>query len=240
MAAEKSKKRGLARPLIIIFALALALGLATGVYAGTYSRADAEAVAAFSEANKEDGAYSFGSSDVGLIFYPGGKVEYSAYAPLAKRISEEAVITCIVAKMPLNLAVFDADAAKDIIAAHPEVGSWYIGGHSLGGAMAASFAAKNPDMIAGVALLAAYSTEPLAMPVISIYGELDTVLNAEKYEECRANLPEGCQELMIPGGNHALFGNYGGQKGDSTAKITAAEQQEAAAKAIAAWLATLE
>ncbi len=178
------------------------------------------------------GQYDFvpENPQAGIIFYPGGKVEYTAYAPLMQKLAEEDIL-CIVPKMPLNLAVLDVDAAEDIMKQYPEIDKWYIGGHSLGGSMAASYAAENPENFEGLLLLAAYSTEDLSdtsMDVYSVYGSEDLVLNMEKYEEYRSNLPEDVYELIIEGGNHAGFGSYGAQEGDGEAAITASAQIEAA------------
>ena len=123
--------------------------------------------------------------------------------------------------------MLDADAAAGIPEHYPEIGNWYIGGHSLGGAMAASFAAEHPETFDGLILLAAYSTEDLTesgLDVWSLYGSEDGVLNFEKYEEYRANLPADTRETVLEGGSHALFGDYGPQKGDGEAAITAMEQ----------------
>ena len=162
-----------------------------------------------------------------LIFYPGGKVEYTAYAPLLHDLAARGW-HCALVKMPFNLAVFDMNAADGITDQFPEVESWYIGGHSLGGAMAASYVAKHVDDFDGLILLAAYSTEDLTesgLNVYSIYGSEDMVLNHEKYAEYRLNLPSDVHELVIEGGCHAWFGDYGTQDGDGTPTITAEEQR---------------
>jgi pimeloyl-ACP methyl ester carboxylesterase len=102
-----------------------------------------------------------------------------------------------------------------------------MGGHSLGGAMAASYVSKNEDDFRGLVLLAAYSTADLSdsdLHVISLYGSEDGVLNMEKYEKYRSNLPEDTAEDIIDGGCHAYFGMYGEQRGDGEAKITNEEQ----------------
>jgi hypothetical protein len=102
-------------------------------------------------------------------------------------------------------------------------------GHSLGGAMAASYAAAHDDKIDNLVLLAAYSLDDLTkadMDVYSFYGSEDKVLNMEKYQGCYGNLPTDKVEHVIEGGNHAYFGNYGEQDGDGTATITRDEQQE--------------
>lgn len=156
--------------------------------------------------------------DEALIFYPGGKVEAKAYAPLLKQLSEQG-ITCVLMKMPFNLAVFDVNAADRVYDQFPDIAKWYIGGHSLGGAMASSYADKNSEKIEGLILLGAYSVAiDSPIPTLAIYGSEDMVLDREKL----ANT-ENKHELS--GGNHAYFGNYGEQKGDGTASITREEQQ---------------
>ena len=173
----------------------------------------------------------------GFIFYPGGKVEYTAYAPLMLALAEQDIL-CVILQMPLNLAVLDVNAAAGIPEAFPEVSRWYIGGHSLGGSMAASFAAEHTDVFEGLVLLASYSTEKITgMDVLSICGSEDGVLNWEKKEAYRGNLPEETVELIIDGGNHALFGSYGLQDGDGQASISAQQQIR---QTVAAFLAFLE
>ena len=167
-----------------------------------------------------------GEDNVGLIFYPGGKVAVEAYAPLMKSLAEEG-ITCVLLEMPLNLAVLDNDVAERIDEILPDVDRWYVGGHSLGGAMAASYAAEHVEEVEGLILLAAYSTKDLTnsgLDVISIYGSEDQVLNRQSYEHNRTNLPDNAVEVIIEGGNHAQFGDYGVQEGDGTATIGGEEQ----------------
>lgn len=173
----------------------------------------------------------------GLIFYPGGKVEFTAYAPLMQALAQEDVL-CILLKMPLNLAVLDADAAQGLRAEYPEVSRWYLGGHSLGGSMAASHIAGESGYD-GLLLLASYSTADLSesgLQVLSIYGTGDGVLNGEKYQQYRSNLPQDTRELVIHGGNHAQFGSYGLQDGDGDAAISAADQWTLTAEAFSGLL----
>ena len=161
----------------------------------------------------------------GFIFYPGGLVPTEAYAPLLRALAEEGVL-CVAVKMPLRLAVLDMYAADGIAARYPDVTRWSIGGHSLGGAMAASYAAAHTDEYEALVLLAAYSTTelPEGLSVVSIYGDQDQVMNREKYARYQTNLPEDVQELVISGGNHAQFGDYGHQKGDGMAAVSPEEQ----------------
>lgn len=173
----------------------------------------------------------------GLIFYPGGKVEFTAYAPLMQALAQEDVL-CILLKMPLNLAVLDVDAAQGLRAEYPEVSRWYLGGHSLGGSMAASHIAGESGYD-GLLLLASYSTADLSesgLQVLSIYGTGDGVLNGEKYQQYRSNLPQDTRELVIHGGNHAQFGSYGLQDGDGDAAISSADQWTLTAEAFSGLL----
>lgn len=231
MTSSKKRKRKARRTLVCIAAVLAVIAVAFFAYVGGYSRAGEAAVAATKTSAtvmQFDGGLAFGDaqSNVGLIFYPGGKVEYTAYAPLMSKLSERGIF-CVVLEMPFNLAVLDQNAANEIPALFPNVDSWYIGGHSLGGAMAASCAANSPNRYRGLVLLAAYSTEQLngaVTSVLSVYGSLDTVLDMQKVIESRELMPFDYTEKIIDGGNHAQFGDYGEQKGDTPAAITADEQ----------------
>ena len=142
-----------------------------------------------------DGALMYKSEDsnVGFIFYPGGKVEFTAYEPLMYELASKG-ITCILLEMPFNLAVLDMNAADKVIDLLPEIENWYIGGHSLGGSMAASFTANNIDKCDGLVLLGSYSTSDLSssnVKVLSIYGSEDKIMNKSKYDQYKTNLPDG-------------------------------------------------
>lgn len=159
----------------------------------------------------------------GLIFYPGGKVDHEAYTTLGVAIAERGV-SVVICEMPLRLAVLDVNAAEGVFDLLPEVSDWYIGGHSLGGSMAASYMASHPE-IKGLVLLGSYSTADVSdRPTLSIYGSEDGVMNREKYEKYKSNLGEGLTEIVIDGGCHAYFGTYGMQKGDGTPRISVYEQ----------------
>ena len=227
----------------VLLVLVLALGVGGFVYINDYYHAGEEAMAVMGSAetdevivSQKDGMAVFlprGGSDTGIIFYPGGKVEYSAYAPLLYRCAEMG-ITCVLVEMPGNLAVLDINAADGIQERYTHVNEWYLAGHSLGGAMASSYLASHAEAYEGIILLGAYATEPLQHErVLSIYGSEDRVLNMEQYEENRANLPADYTELIIDGGCHAYFGAYGAQEGDGVPTITAEIQWDITAQAIA-------
>ena len=232
--------RKIKKALLIALAVLLVFTAVFGIYAGDYYHADLDAIQNNSlrmdyerMERLEDGSLVFypAAYDSAVIFYPGGKVEALAYIPLMESLAEEGVLTVLM-PMPFNLAVLAKDAAAGIPEQFPEVESWYMAGHSLGGSMAASFAAENTAWVDGLILLAAYSTDPVALPVLSIYGSNDGVLNMEKYEKYRANLPD-LTEQIIDGGNHAGFGFYGPQEGDGEASISRQEQIEQTARLMA-------
>ena len=233
--------------LSVTIVLLTAAAAACGIYINDYYNAETEALECVDQpagdvtVAEEDGKVIFVPDKVegGMIFYPGGKVEYESYAPLMNACAERGIL-CVLVKMPANLAVLDMDAADGIIQQineeYGEIDSWYMAGHSLGGSMAASYIAENQEDFAGLILLAAYSTADISdtdLEVLSIYGEKDKVLNMEKYEEYKTNLPEVTKELVIEGGCHAYFGKYGMQDGDGEPAITQDEQIDITADAVA-------
>lgn len=235
----KKRRSKLLRLLLGIPILLLLLVGALFIYASDYYRADFEVPA--TELRIVDGKDALivdpGGARTALIFYPGGKVEHRSYAPLMVRLAEQGIL-CIIPRMPANLAVFGINKADAYGALYPEIESWYIGGHSLGGSMAASYAAKHPQQLKGLVLLASYSTSDLSslpVRVLSIRTRDDLVLDRKAYQKYEKNLPAGHSTIVIEGGNHAGFGSYGFQKGDGVATITASEQQELTAEAIAAF-----
>ncbi len=167
-----------------------------------------------------------------LIFYPGGKVEETAYAPFLRELAQGGLDVCLV-KMPFRLAVLDIQAADRVLSEYTYE-HWYIGGHSLGGAMAAYYASEKNDRLCGIILCAAYMTKNTDSDLIgiSIYGSEDSVMDRKKLEKGRQYYPERTDEYVIEGGNHAQFGEYGVQKGDGTARITGEAQRKQAAECI--------
>ena len=238
---NKRKRKVSAIVSAAVLALVIIVG-ACAVYVGDYYRADQGAIESFTPMNSvsvktlDDGTLVFspGNTTAGFIFYPGGKVEHTAYQPFMAACAQRGIL-CILVKMPFNLAVLDMDAAEGIHAQYPEIEDWYIGGHSLGGSMAASYLASHPEDYEGLILLGSYSTADLSesgLDVLSVYGSEDMVINRVKYDECKSNLPEGFTEIVIDGGCHAYFGMYGAQEGDGIPRITNEEQILLTAEAV--------
>ena len=228
-------KKRLKMALIVIVSLAIILGGAFLIYASDYYRADDIANAAMQNKDLiqvEDNHIILSPKtprDTAIIFYPGAKVEYFAYLPILEKIKESSDITCILVKMPFNMAIFDANAAEDIIVQYPDIKNWYIAGHSMGGAMASDYASKHQDKVKGLILLGAYIYGDYPVEnALTIYGSFNTSV-AEKIHYTE-NI------VVIEGGNHAQFGNYGKQKGDLDATISREEQQDIAVEAIKEFL----
>jgi hypothetical protein len=177
----------------------------------------------------------------GFIFYPGGLVDPRAYAPPAQEIASQNFLVVIV-PMPLNLAVLGSNKANQVMADFPQIENWVIGGHSLGGSMAARYAAHYSGQLDGLALWAAYPEEGddlsnTSLPTTSIYGTRDGLVSLAEIETSRTLLSIQTQFMPIEGGNHAQFGWYGLQEGDMMATISHADQQT---QVVQATLALLE
>ena len=229
-------KKKILIPLIIIIVLAGA----GAWYVGDYYHSD-DSVQTYMQKEGDvkvneikEGLFLDGpGTEDAVVFYPGAKVEYTAYVPLLYQLAEQG-IDCFLIKMPCNLAIMGQNKADSILDGY-KYDHWYLAGHSLGGAMAASYASKHLEDLDGLVLLAAYPTKSLKsedFSVLSVYGSEDGVLNMTKYEEGLKWMPDRYTELCIEGGCHAYFGNYGKQKGDGAAGISREKQQEQTAAAV--------
>lgn len=221
--------------LLALLTLIVFLGIAFYAYVNDYRHADETATALLNSVSiRQEGNLTIltpdadSSTGMGFIFYPGGKVEETAYLPLLDRLREGGA-TVVLVKVPLRLAVFDIKAADKVYDAVPGISRWYIGGHSLGGAIASSYVAGNEDKLSGLILLGAYPVNDSSISTLCIYGSEDIMLDKTKLEGV-ANV------LRIEGGNHAQFGNYGLQEGDGAATMSREEQQSIAAEAMLAFI----
>lgn len=229
--------------LMAVLAVIVAGAIGFGVYVGDYYHADDAALAAMEPTDTvtvqrlEDGDIAFvpGDPQAGIVFYPGGKVQAEAYAPLMQDLADRGFL-CVIVPMPFNLAVLDANGADGVQERFPAVRRWILMGHSLGGVMAAGYLDGHARPWDGLVLLGAYSTADLSddgVMVLSIMGDSDGVLNRRAVADNEGNLGEDARELVIPGGNHAQFGSYGPQDGDGEASLSPGEQRALTADEIA-------
>lgn len=174
----------------------------------------------------------------GFIFYPGAKIEPEAYAPLCKAIAEQGYQVVIV-PMTLNLATLSINKGDQVIDKYQSIDTWVVGGHSLGGTMAAKFASNNNE-VDGVVLLASYpmgdELKDLGKDVLSVWGSKDGVLNYKNLISAKDNLPSDTTYVEIEGANHSQFGDYGLQKGDNEAIVSQDKQLSVTTKSILKFL----
>lgn len=196
--------------------------------------------------NTDSGILEGGTS---VVFYPGGRVDYRSYAPLARKIAREGFGVVLV-PAPLNLMVFASGRAQEVFDRFPGVDRWVISGHSLGAAMATNFVRQNTGLVSNgtihaMVLLAGYPADGwdlsrLSLPVLSLVAEFDEVFNWETFEATRTLLPPDTVFSTIAGGNHAGFGDYGPQPGDGIATVSPHVQQQIAADEIVRFLRSLD
>ena len=181
----------------------------------------------------------------GFVFYPGAMVDYRDYGPLLTAIARQGYLIISV-EFPLDFACANPAACYPYMAKYPEIKHWFIGGHSLGGSICGVTASLDFKRFDGIVLFASFLMDPAAfkdIPVLSIYGSNDGVLVKPMYELFKFNASgevTGKQltpknqftEVVIEGGNHAQFGDYGKQMGDNDATISAEEQVSIASEAV--------
>lgn len=179
-------------------------------------------------------------SDFGIILYPGAKVEPLAYGYIAKELQQQGYLV-VIPTMRFNMAIFEEKKADSIIKRYGDVRRWVIGGHSLGGVVAASYTKNNPDHIAGLFLYASYPSKNIDfstsnLPTLSIFGELDEVSPPKDIFAHQSNLSTSAVLHEIIGGNHAGFGMYGKQADDGEPTISNLNQQKQVANQTLKWL----
>ncbi len=214
--------------VFVAFLLIIAIGFVTWTRVSRYPALE-DARAAAQTAKRVNGWLVFEPATQathGMVFYPGGLVDAEAYAPIAKVLAERGVLV-VITPVPLELAVLNANAADGVREAFPNVKSWAIAGHSLGGAMAAQYVATHASaaqpfqglVLWGAPLSGGIDVSKLPIRVLSIYGSLDGLSPDLTATDRRNGLPADATLLAVEGGNHAMFGDYGPQKGDNAAKI---------------------
>lgn len=174
----------------------------------------------------------------GVVFYPGARVSPEAYVATWAPIVAATDVLVLIPSMPLNLAVLDRSRAGDLIAATEDIERWWVGGHSLGGAMAASWLGDQPPgTVEGLTLWAAFATEGAGLrsrtdlTVLSVSGTRDGLATPADIAERRDLLPPDAIMVEVEGMNHAQFGRYGPQGGDRPPTISDDQAQSALTEA---------
>lgn len=159
-----------------------------------------------------------GESEQGLVFIPGAKVDPWAYAAILQGLAEDGV-TVVITRPWLNLAFFDPRGLDSFTSAAPDVDSWSVGGHSLGGVRACQLAVDADALV----LFGSYCSNDLSdtsLPVLSLSGSEDGLSTSRKIDAARDELPADAEIVEIEGASHASFGDYGPQDGDGVPTIS--------------------
>jgi hypothetical protein len=146
----------------------------------------------------------------GLIFYPGGEVDERGYAEPLHQIAAAGYLVVLV-PMPLQLAVMAPDKATDVIAAFPQIDTWAIAGHSLGGSMAARYAFHHPDNVDGLLMWDAYAPDDMTGATLSvrmIHRADASGTPPADYVPYLPLLPEQTEFVPLHGANHLNYGNF--------------------------------
>ena len=234
---NNSKSTSTKRWILLVLIVVLAGILIWGISWATYARPPLPQALAALESDElvsvtEEPWLTFtptGEIQAALIYYPGGRIDPRGYSNMMRAIAEKGYLV-VVPSMPINMAIFDTNAAEEIISYYPDVENWAIAGHSVGGTSAAMYTAKNPDKIDGLAIWASYPANSsdlseLDLPVYMIYGELDEGVDRLSIEEKKGLLPPDTVYLEIPGGDHHQFGTYLTEPGDDRSTTPRAVQQ---------------
>jgi pimeloyl-ACP methyl ester carboxylesterase len=172
----------------------------------------------------------------GLIFYPGGECDERAYAEPLRRVAAAGYLVVLV-PMPLKLAVFAVDSASDVIAQHPEITSWAMAGHSLGGAMAARYAYNHPASIDGLILWDAYPADDMAestLKAVMIHRADSSGGLPAEYLDKLPLLPKQTSFVALAGALHMNFGRFKAEHNsapEATAELDPAQQLASTAQA---------
>lgn len=176
----------------------------------------------------------------GIVFVPGARVDSRAYAHMLRPLAEAGYLVAVL-KEPFGFAILDPNHGKKVLDLHPEISHWVVGGHSLGGAVAASLA-DDDDQVEGLVLYASYPADPIIrndLKVASISGTADGFATPADIEASRAKLPPDAYLVVINGAVHSSFGDYGDQPGDGTPTIDRSAAQMEINKATLAVLAAV-
>lgn len=182
---------------------------------------------------------------VGIVFIPGARVDPRAYARVLRPLAQAGYLVTVL-KEPFGIAFLQQNHAGTVIKLHPEITTWVVAGHSLGGVVAATYAddhaAVGTAKVTGLALYASYPAAKLSrsdLKVTSISGDLDGLSTPTKVADSRADLPANSRFVVVPGAVHSFFGDYGPQPGDGVPTADRVAAQAQVTKATADLLASV-
>jgi pimeloyl-ACP methyl ester carboxylesterase len=234
------------RVAVVVFVVVVVAGGGVVVYFSMPSHGPASSVQQVRDdarvtVTSEDGVHVLSPTDaestVGLVFYPGARVAPDAYYSTFAPVVAQTNVTVFVPQMPLNVALLDTDAAERIRAQHPDVHTWFVGGHSLGGVAACQYADSRD--VRGLVLFASYCNVDVSdesFAALTVTGSADTVLNRANYREAVTRLPPNTTTHEVEGMNHTQFASYRGQRGDSPAPLSYDEAHRRLADVLVPWL----
>jgi hypothetical protein len=175
----------------------------------------------------------------GFIFYPGGLVDPRAYVAMLEPIAAQGWFVEVV-KVPFDLAIINASAGDAVIDEHPEITTWAVGGHSLGGVAAASLLSADPSRVPNLVLWASYPLADLSeipdIEALSVSASNDGLSTPQDIAESEARLPPDTTFVVVEGAVHAFFGDYGPQDGDGEPTVSREAAQEEIVRATVQWL----
>ena len=240
----------LKRILLVLLALVLLAFIALGVYLCTPTKAQDTANQAVNSegvwsndgvqvVNREEQiAFIPQNPKAGLIFYPGIKIESKTYAPLLRNLAERGIL-CVAPTIPFNVSVFNVNAADGIQEQYPQVNTWYMAGHSLGGVSAAHYVANHPNQYKGLILIGAFLNADLSntnLRLLQVDASYDQVKPMNKYLDMSDKSPADTTTVVVEGGNHSQFGDYRKYDADGDASISPEQQWTQTADFIANWV----
>ena len=163
---------------------------------------------------------------VGFVFVPGARVDPRAYARVLRPLAEAGFLV-VVLKEPMNIALPNSGHAGRPMELFPQVRYWAVGGHSLGGVAAATYADRTPK-VTGLVLYASYPVTTIArrnLKVTSISGDADALTTPAEIADSKKNLPKSTRYVVLKGAVHSFFGDYGPQPGDGEPRLDRARAQ---------------
>lgn len=165
---------------------------------------------------------------VGYIFHPNIWYDERAYAPVARALAFSGIPTFIL-DVPVSFSFLTPYRADTVLRDFPNITSWIVGGHGIGGQVAAHYAQARRHIgpVDGLALFAS-APAPLftdlslsGIKAISAWGSLDGIFSRIEWEDGKKMLPPDADFRELQGGNHANWAYLiNPQAGDGAATVT--------------------